>query len=555
MNKNLQLIGYVFLIFTFLISPIFSAPGGGPGGGDTTEDSGGWFSGIGDTIKQVFLAPARGIIAGYNYNVDWYLELISPFTDGLGGEPADLSALDSKLSAEKSEIENLMSYFQFIANVGLSIFIVLTFLILAYARDEQMLHKAKHMMYVLVMNFALFVFGPLLVEFAIAGNLSILFGDQWKAIGGLYLTTYMLIFYGLMLWLNYILITSIFIGANEQKYYEAKAQRMAFFRACFAVLISGLISVVVMKLILMFNTMFASSGIVISASSDQMGWGSVFTGVILGVILYILSLILLLIGYIVGIIMNIGFLLISVTYVLKKTYGPAQTIGSYLYFASIWMMMIPLAFALPGFLISMIFGDADAGLTSQMIRALMSLLLGVIAVIVYVKMAGRMYLLMRFKKALSVASELKKATVDSVSAMRNAGSTALSGVSTVGGAALGVGAATGYYATHSGQIMPDIKSGVSSSYDGLKSSVGGGLSNVASSVSNNIKSTADTIATNYKYKNFSGLTSKQDAKVFGKLESMGISNLVNERTPFSKPEKLSSNSQKIDKVAKGRKGR
>ena len=372
-------IGVISILFLFLfitINPIYAAEGDA---GSTEEESSGFFGGIVDDIKEAMLVPARAIIDQYNDHVDIYMELISPFQKGGDDEESEvvddqLEDVTADIAANNEDLNKLIERFEFFSNIALGGFTLIILALLALSRNEETFLKAKKLGGILFMNYMLFEFAPIFIEFAIAVNFELLYGSSANAAGTLYYYVYMLLYLGFQLWLNYILLTSIFIGTNEEKYARARQQRAAFWNGIIALAVSGIVTVIIFKFVIMGNEMFATSGIKITATSDQMGWGSVFTGVILGLVLLLLSLPLLVIGYLVGILMGVGFILLSVAYVLKKTYGPAQTIGGYAFFSTIWLLFIPIAFSMPGYFISMLFGAADAGLTSQMIRAIISLL-------------------------------------------------------------------------------------------------------------------------------------------------------------------------------------
>lgn len=562
MSKINYKILFNLILILLIVNPIFG--GNNPDNPvDNSQESSGFFGGFVDGIKQAMLTPARSIIDLYNENVDIYLELISPFqkdaSSSSGSTTIDSQVIEAtnSIAENKDELNNLLDKFQFFSNVALGGFTLIILALLAMARDEETFAKAKHLGMILFLNYALFEFAPLFIEFAISFNFEVLYGSTASAAGTLYYYVYMLLYIGFQLWLNYILITSIFIGTNDEKYYRAKQQRSAFWSGILALAVSGIVAVIILKFVFMGNSMFSTSGIKIDATSDTMGWDAVFTGVFLGLILLLLSLPLLAIGYLVGILMGIGFILISITYVLKKTYGPAQAIGSYSFFSVIWLMFIPIAFSMPGYFMSMLFGGVGDGLTSQMVRAIIALLLGIIFTIVYIKMAGKMFFLIRFNKALSVFSNLRKATQESVSAMKTAGSKVGTGAVAVGSAAVGAGAATYHYASHPKEAVSDIGQSVSYHAGEAKNFVSDKVSSSSSGISNSFKSTTDTIATNYRYKNFSAITSKQDAKIFKELESKGISNLVNERVNIgsgSGVEKMSRRESNLDKFIKSNKG-
>lgn len=554
MNKfNFKLLLNLILIFLFIVNPIYAAKDGGTG---SDEESSGFFGGIIDDLKQAMLYPARTIIDQYNENVDLYFELIAPFQEGeIDSVNADakVTELSNSIATNQEELQNLLDNFEFFSNIALGGFTLIILALLALAKDEETFSKVKKLGGILFLNYALFEFAPLFIEFAISFNFEILYGSSANAAGTLYYYMYMLLFMGFQLWLDYILISSIFIGTNEEKYAHAKQQRLAFWNGILALAVSGIVAVIILKLIVMGTSLFATSGIKITATSDTLGWDAVFTGVFLGLILLLLSLPLLAIGYFIGILMGIGFILISLTYVLKKTYGPAQTFGSYGFFSIIYFAFIPIAFSIPGYFMSMLYGASGEGITSQMTRAIIALLLGIIFTIIYIKMASRMYFLMWFKKSLTVFSNLRKATQESASAMKSAGSKVGSGVAVAGTTVLGAGAATYHYATHPKEMVSDVGQSVSYHSNEAKNYVSENYSSVSSGVSNSFKSATDTIATNYRYKNFSAITSKQDAKIFKELEAKGISNFVNERVNLgsgSGVEKVSKRESNLDNFIK-----
>ncbi len=153
-----------------------------------------------------------------------------------------------------------------------------------------------------------------------------------EKIGPLFYYTFNLVYYVLLIWLDFIVFLALFSASSEEAYFQHKTRVRAFLRTCGAVMISGIVASIIITFMMGAIKLFSATGLDVALTPDNLGWYNFMGGLILGTLLYILSFALLTIGYISAIFIGLGYVLIAVTYVMKKSAGPMQTIGSYMFF-------------------------------------------------------------------------------------------------------------------------------------------------------------------------------------------------------------------------------
>lgn len=351
-----------------------------------------------------------------------------------------------------------------------------------------------------------------------------------SALGSLFYYFYMIVYYVLLFWLDLMVIQSLTIGNSETRYAQAKEMRIAFGRTLMAVIFSGFVAIVVMKIILLFVGVFGVESLTITSPPDQ--WGDFLWTIITGVILCILGLVLVILGFFQAFFFAVSLLLFAAGFIMKSSYGFARVMGAYLIFLMLYLSFIPVAFAFPAFVIRAIF--IPEGTFGQTLQVIASLVLGFIVMLAYIKVGGKLFVLSRLQKYMGTFSSLKKATAESTRQMMTLGKA-------VGGAGVAAGAGAAYYTSHPGEAVHDAKNSVSSSVGGFKEKVSSGIGNTTKSFSSGL----ETVKTNYQHKNFGNLGDKSNAKNIKDLESFGVSHLIKDKSPGSTVSKQSR--PKVDK--------
>lgn len=351
-----------------------------------------------------------------------------------------------------------------------------------------------------------------------------------SALGSLFYYFYMIVYYVLLFWLDLMVIQSLTIGNSETRYAQAKEMRIAFGRTLMAVIFSGFVAIVVMKIILLFVGVFGVDSLTITSPPDQ--WGDFIWTILTGVILCILGLILVVLGFFMAFFFAVSLLLFAAGFIMKASYGFARVMGSYLIFLTLYLAFIPVAFSAPAFILRAIF--SPSGTFGQTLQVIGSLVIGFIVMLAYVKVGGKLFVLSRLQKYMGTFTSLKKATAESTRQMMSLGKA-------VGGASVAGAAGAAYYTSHPSEAVHDVKNSVSSSVGGFKEKVSSGFNNAKSSFSSGL----DTMKTNYQHKNFGNLGDKSNAKNIKDLDSFGISHLIKDKGPGSTVSKQSR--PKVDK--------
>ncbi len=351
-----------------------------------------------------------------------------------------------------------------------------------------------------------------------------------SALGSLFYYFYMIVFYVMLFWLDLMVIQSLTIGNSEVRYAQAKEMRIAFGRTLMAVIFSGFVAVVVMKIILLFVGVFGVESLTITSPPDS--WGDFIWTILTGLILCVLGLVLVILGFFQAFFFAVSLLLFAAGFIMRASYGFARVMGSYLIFLMLYLSFIPVAFAFPAFVIRAIF--VPEGTFGQTLQVIASLVLGFIVMIAYIKIGGKLFVLSRIQKYMGTFAALKKATSESTRQMMTLGKA-------VGGAGVAAGAGAAYYTSHPTEAVHDVKNSVSSSVGGFKEKVSSGLSNSKNSFSSGL----ETIKTNYQHKNFGNLGDKTNAKNIIDLESFGVSHLIKDKGPGSTVSKQAR--PKVDK--------